>query len=202
MSFTLLALVLIVLGYLSGSVCAAILVSRAFGLPNPCLEGSKNPGATNVLRLAGKKYALMVIVVDILKGVLPVVLAKTLGFDASVQALVALTAVLGHMFPIFFGFHGGKGVATMLGAVTGLSWVLGVSVIGIWVLVALTTRYSSLSSLTASILMPFLARLFGFDWPSIAWLALISVCIIIKHRENIGRLLQGNESKIGQKKAK
>lgn len=196
------ALVLIVFGYLSGSVCAAILVSRAFGLPNPCLEGSKNPGATNVLRLAGKKYALMVIVVDVLKGVLPVVLARLLGFDTNVQAMVALSAVLGHMYPIFFAFHGGKGVATMLGTVTALSWPLGVCVIGIWVLVALTSRYSSLSSLSASILMPLLARHFGFAWPSIAWLSLISVFIIVKHRENIGRLWQGKESKIGQKKAK
>lgn len=202
MSFIALVAAVVIFAYLSGSVCAAIIVSRTFRLPDPCQEGSKNPGATNVLRLAGKKYALMVIFIDVLKGVLPVVLVRALGFDAGVQALAALAAVLGHMYPVFFAFHGGKGVATMLGALLGLCWPLGLCVVGIWVLVALISRYSSLSSLTASILMPLVATQFGFGWPSVGFLALISFFIILKHRDNIGRLLQGTESKIGQKKTK
>lgn len=201
MSSLILPLCLISIGYLSGSLCSAILISRLFQLPNPCAEGSKNPGATNVLRLAGKKYAVMVLIVDVLKGTLPVALAGYWMPSPMVQSFVALAAVLGHIYPIFFGFKGGKGVATALGSYLGLQLSLGLLVLGTWLLMAKTFRYSSLASITALTLAPLFAWGFFEKVNMLPALILISVVIISKHQANIQRLLTQTEPKIGDKKA-
>ena len=196
MGAALLFIFVIVVGYLAGSVCSAVIVSRIFSLPDPRVAGSQNPGATNVLRLAGKKYAVMVLLADMLKGLLPVLFAKALGAGPIAVSLTCLAAVMGHMYPIFFGFNGGKGVATALGALLGLHFILGVLVIATWLLVANFTRYSSLASIISMVLAP-LYSLFTIGrldtFPPLFFIALF---ILYKHRENITRLIDGEEPKI------
>ena len=197
---TFLLTLLILIGYLSGSLCSAIVISRAFSLPDPLTEGSKNPGATNVLRLAGKKYALLVMVFDVLKGVVPVLLAKALGASPLVTALTCLAAVLGHMYPVFFQFKGGKGVATALGALLAFHFILGLAVILTWLLVASLSRYSSLASLISMAFMPFYSLLLFKGFAIFLPLLFITFFIFYKHRQNITRLLNGTESKISFKR--
>ena len=122
----------VTLGYLMGSFCSAVIVCRLFALPNPRQEGSKNPGATNVLRLAGKNYAALVMLADLLKGTIPVLIAKAFDADAVTVSFTALAAVVGHMYPIFFEFKGGKGVATAIGALLGFHFIIGVMVVATW----------------------------------------------------------------------
>lgn len=189
----------IILGYLFGSVSSAIITCKLMRLPDPRAEGSRNPGATNVLRIGGKKAAIATLLGDVLKGVIPVLLAKYLGSTIEVQSAVALAAVFGHMYPIFFGFVGGKGVATALGAVVALDPLLGGLIIGTWMLVAFITRYSSLASLIAAIL----TTAYGYGLlptNAVGPLAAITLLIIYRHRENIQRLASGTESKIGSKR--
>lgn len=199
MSGLVLSLVTITLGYLIGSVCSAVIVCQLFGLKDPRSEGSKNPGATNVLRLAGKKYAALVLLADMLKGTLPVLLAKALGASPLALGLTCLAAVIGHIYPLFFGFKGGKGVATALGTFFGLNFIYGTSILIVWVLVAKWGRFSSLASIISLSLAPFIVLifqpLFAIFWP----LALMTLCILYQHHENINRLLNGLEPKIGFK---
>lgn len=192
----LLFLFTVIIGYLVGSVCSAVIVSRLFSLPDPCVEGSKNPGATNVMRLAGKKYALIVLVADMLKGLLPVLFAKMLGADVIIQSFTCLAAVLGHMYPVFFKFKGGKGVATTIGALLGLHFILGVVVIATWLLVANFGRYSSLASLVAILLAPFYSLFALGDMNAFIPLLGIAVFVLYQHRNNITRLIDGTEPKI------
>lgn len=187
---------LLVLGYLMGSICSAVIVSRTFALPDPRQEGSKNPGATNVLRLAGKKYAALVMIVDLLKGTIPVLIAKALGADPAIVAFTALAAVVGHMYPIFFGFNGGKGVATAIGALLGLHFILGVMVAATWLLVANFSRYSSLASMVSISLAPFYSLLLTNQIDTFPPLFFIVILVLFKHRNNITRLIDGNEPKI------
>lgn len=187
---------LMVIGYLSGSLCSAVIVSRLFGLPDPRTAGSANPGATNVLRLSGKKYALMVLVADMLKGLLPVLLAKTLHASPTTIGFTCFAAVLGHMYPVFFGFKGGKGVATALGAFLGLDFILGVVVIATWLLVINFSRYSSLASIIAIVLAPIYSFIFGNHLTTIPPLIFITMFILYKHGDNITRLMDGQEPKI------
>ena len=192
----LLFIVVVVIGYLFGSICSAVVVSKLFSLPDPRALGSKNPGATNVLRLAGKKYAAMVLLADIIKGIIPVVLARAIGADDIAISFTCLAVVLGHMYPLFFGFKGGKGVATAVGALLGLNFLLGVLVIATWLIVANFTRYASLASIIAIALTPFymLLTLQRLDvFPPIIFIALF---ILYKHRNNITRLIDGEEPKI------
>jgi acyl phosphate:glycerol-3-phosphate acyltransferase len=192
---------LVVLSYLSGSISSAIVVASMFSLPDPRQYGSQNPGATNMLRLGGKKYALYTLLGDLLKGLIPVLIAHYFTQSPLVMALVMLAAFLGHLFPIFFGFKGGKGVATGLGVMLGYAWWLGLAAVGIWLAMAAISRYSSLSALTAFVLTPLVYVLVvGMDW-IFAVLVVISVMVVITHRGNIQRLLQGEEKKIGSKKA-
>lgn len=186
----------VVVAYLVGSICSAVIVCRLFDLPDPRTTGSRNPGATNVLRLAGRKYAGMVLLGDMLKGLLPVLLGKMLGEGPVMLGFVCLAAVLGHIYPIFFGFKGGKGVATAIGAFLGLHFILGVVVIATWLLVANFSRYSSLASIIAIILAPFysLFAVRGLD-PFIP-IFFITLIILYQHRENITRLIDGKEGKI------
>ena len=184
------------LGYLSGSVCSAVIVSRIFSLPDPRIAGSQNPGATNVLRLSGKKYAAIVLLVDMLKGLLPVLLAKALGADPITVSFTCFAAVMGHMYPLFFGFNGGKGVATALGALLGLQFLVGVMAIATWLLVANFTRYSSLASMVSILLAPLYSLLLIARLDIFPPLFFIALFIIYKHRNNITRLIDGEEPKI------
>ena len=192
--------ILITIGYFCGSICSAIIVSRMFSLPNPCAEGSKNPGATNVLRLAGKKYAAIVLLGDMLKGLVPVLLAQVLGANPTIVGFTCLAAVAGHMYPYFFDFKGGKGVATAFGAFLGLNFIMGVVIIALWLLVANFTRYSSLASIVSMIAAPLIAIVITGTPDTFPPLLLITILILYQHRKNIGRLLDGTEPKIELKR--
>jgi len=190
-------LLLIVFGYLAGSLSTAIIVCRIMGLPDPRSEGSRNPGATNVLRFGGKKAAAITLAGDLLKGLLPVLLARGLGVDEPGLALTALAAFLGHLYPVFFGFEGGKGVATAFGVILGLSWLTALAALATWLLMAFTVRISSLSALTAAVLAPLYAWLFGLPTVYVAAILIMVVILIWRHRSNIRQLLAGTEDTIG-----
>ncbi len=189
-------LVFVVLGYLFGSISSAVIASKLFGLPDPRQEGSKNPGATNVLRLSGKKFAAAVMVADLLKGTIPVVIAKFFEADAIVVSFTALAAVVGHMYPVFFGFKGGKGVATAIGALLGLHFILGVIVAATWIIVAKISKYSSLASIISMFLAPIFALAIIGNIEIFPPLMMMTLLILFKHRDNITRLMDGKESKI------
>lgn len=200
-----------VLAYLIGSLSFAVIVSRAFGLSDPRTYGSGNPGATNVLRSGSKKAAAVTLLLDALKGFVPVMLVKyagpQFGLEEGTLALVAIAAFLGHLFPVFFQFKGGKGVATALGVLLGISGWLGLLVLLTWLAVAVISRYSSLSALIASIAAPvYYVLLDGSLWsaekPLLAAIIAMSALLLWRHAQNIGRLLKGQESKIGSKKDK
>jgi len=187
---------LILGGYLCGSISTAIIVCKLMGLPDPRSEGSRNPGATNVARLGGKRAAALTLAGDMLKGLLPVLLARAVGAGPEVLAATALAAFLGHLYPVFFGFIGGKGVATAFGVVFGLDWRVGVLAIGAWLVMALLFRYSSLAALTSMLLVPA-----GIWWlqghaVSTALMTLMVLILFWRHRSNIRNLLNGTEEKI------
>jgi len=186
--------------YLIGSICSAVIVCRACNLPNPQTEGSKNPGATNVLRLAGKKYAAIVLVVDMLKGFLPVFLADLLGANPTVMGYTCLAAVLGHIYPVFFNFTGGKGVATALGAFFGFQIAMGSVIVGTWLCIAYLSGYSSLASIVAIIFAPFYSVFVVRSLSAFVPLMLIALVVLYQHRENISRLMAGEEPQINLSK--
>lgn len=190
---------LVPLAYFFGSLATAVLVSRVFGLPDPREEGSKNPGATNVLRLGGKKAAFITLLGDTVKGLFPVLLAKALGTGDVVVGMVGLSALVGHIFPIFFNFRGGKGVATALGVLSGFSWGVGLSVLATWCLSAAVWRISSLSALIASVLAPLYTLWITHSSSLTGTAVLIAVLLWMRHWSNIQRLLKGEETRIGQK---
>lgn len=179
-----------------GSICSAIIVCKVFNLPDPREEGSKNPGATNVLRLAGKQYAALVLLVDLLKGTIPVVIAQACGASPAVVSLTVLAAVLGHMYPVFFGMHGGKGVATAIGALLGLNLIVGTMVIATWLLVVNFSRYSSLASMISLTLSPLYTLLVTHELTLFPPLFFMVLLIIYKHKNNITRLMDGSEPKV------
>lgn len=187
----------VVFGYLAGSISTAILVCRAMGLPDPRSEGSRNPGATNVLRFGGKKAAGITLAGDFLKGLLPVLLARWAGLDETGLALTALAAFLGHLYPVFFGFEGGKGVATALGVILGLSWPVALAALATWLFMAFVVRISSLAALTAAALTPVFAWGFGMRGVPFAAVLLMVVLLVWRHRSNIRNLLAGAEDQIG-----
>ncbi|KTD23890.1 transmembrane protein [Legionella lansingensis] len=197
----LLFLFVVIVGYLAGSVCSAIIVSHLFSLPDPRSNGSQNPGATNVLRLSGKRYAAIVLLVDMLKGALPVLLAKVLGAGPIALGFTCWATVMGHMYPIFFGFRGGKGVATALGALLGLHFILGVLVIATWLLVANFSRYASLASMVSMVMAPWYALFLPEGLLIYSPLFFIALFIIYKHRHNITRLIDHTEPKIQFRRA-
>lgn len=186
--------------YLLGSVATAIIVSRLLGLPDPRTMGSGNPGATNVLRTGRKGAALATLLGDMFKGLLPVALARLLEVGEVTLIATALAAFLGHIYPVFFQFRGGKGVATALGVLLGLAPWLGLAVLGVWLLVATTLRYSSLAALIAAATAPVIAWGLGLSAAAIIGVAFMSALLIARHRGNIQRLLNGTESRIGAKK--
>ncbi len=193
------AYALIALGYLAGSISTAILVCRLTGLPDPRTQGSNNPGATNVLRIGGKKAAAATLAGDFLKGLLPVLVARGLSDEALVPVLVGAAAFLGHLYPVFFGFRGGKGVATALGVLLGLSWPVALAALATWLVVAKVFKISSLSALIAAVLAPLYAWLLTPEPALIAMLSLLSLLLIWRHRSNIRNLLEGREGRISQK---
>ena len=193
---SILIVIMLLVAYLSGSISSAVIVCRLAGLQDPREEGSKNPGASNVLRLAGKKYALIVVVADMLKGLLPVLIAGLLPIPELALGYIALAAVLGHMFPIFFSFNGGKGVATAIGALFGLQFILGFLVAVTWLAIAKTSRYASFASLISMLLMPFYSLYTIGNIAFISPLFFITIFIFYKHRENINRLIDGSETKL------
>jgi glycerol-3-phosphate acyltransferase PlsY len=195
----LLDLVFVMGAYLFGSVSSAVVTCRLMGLPDPRSQGSGNPGATNVLRTGTRSAAAITLLGDVLKGLAPVVLADWAGVGAPVLGAVAAAAVVGHMYPVFFGFKGGKGVATTLGVLLGLSWVLGALWGVTWLVVAALTRYSSLSALVATGLTPLYSYWLVKTPALVATTLVIAVLVIWRHRSNISNLLHGRESRIGQR---
>jgi glycerol-3-phosphate acyltransferase PlsY len=192
----LLFLFCLVVAYLVGSVCSAVVVCRLFDLPDPRTEGSKNPGATNVLRLAGKKYALIVLIADMVKGLLPVLFAKMLGAGPLAAGFTCFAVVLGHMYPLYFGFKGGKGVATALGAFLGFHFMLGVMVLATWLVVANFTRYASIASMVAIIFAPFYSLYAVRSADAFLPILLIMFFVLYRHKDNMTRLMDGNEEKL------
>ncbi len=190
---------LILAAYLFGSLSTAVIAGRVLGLPDPRSQGSGNPGATNMLRIGGKKAGIITLLGDMLKGLVPVLLAQWLTAPAWVLAMVALAAFLGHLFPVFFGFKGGKGVATALGVMLGLHWPLGLAVIATWLVMAGVFRISSLAALTACAMAPLYCWLMRPEPYLVAALALMTALLFWRHKENIQRLLAGTESRIGSK---
>jgi acyl phosphate:glycerol-3-phosphate acyltransferase len=203
------SVIAVVLGYLAGSLSFAVIVSRAMGLQDPRTFGSKNPGATNVLRSGSKAAAAVTLLLDGLKGFVPVLLVKLFGkpygLEDSTMALVGLAAFLGHLFPVFFRFKGGKGVATFIGVVFGIHWLLGLATAATWLLIAFFFRYSSLASLVSAVF----ALAYYLLGDRVAWYVDATVAIVLfamgallfwRHRENIVRLLKGTESRLGAKK--
>ena len=193
----LITILFVALGYLAGSISTAIIVCRLMGLPDPRNEGSRNPGATNVLRFGGKIAAAITLAGDFLKGLLPVLLARLAGVDETGLALTALAAFLGHLYPVFFGFEGGKGVATALGVILGLSWPVALAALATWLFMAFVVRISSLSALTAAALTPLFA--WGFGLPGVQFAAVLFMVglLVWRHRSNIRHLLAGTEDTIG-----
>jgi len=189
-------ILLVLGGYLFGSVSTAILTCHLMGLPDPRSEGSGNPGATNVLRLGGKKAAFLTLSGDMLKGLVPVLIAQVLHASPFIQSATALAAFLGHLYPVFFGFKGGKGVATALGVAFGLYWPAGLSVAGIWLLMAFVFRISSLSALTAMLLSPACFWLLKPEPEFVGVMFVITLMLFWRHRTNIRDLLSGTEGKI------
>jgi acyl phosphate:glycerol-3-phosphate acyltransferase len=186
------------IAYLLGSLSSAVITSRLMGLPDPREEGSKNPGATNVLRLGGKQAAIITLLGDLAKGLIPLLLAKALGASPAVLAAVGLAAFFGHIFPVFFGFKGGKGVATAGGVYFGFTWLAGLAVMLTWIAVAYISKISSLSALVAAALAPvYVWFLLGSPELTIAS-ALMGAILIWRHKSNIQRILRGEESKIGR----
>ena len=201
-------LLLIPIAYLIGSISFAVVVSKCMRLPDPHTYGSGNPGATNVLRTGNKLAAVLTLIGDALKGYFAVMLARVILGDQSLTANlgswvlcgVVLAVFLGHLFPIFHGFKGGKGVATACGILFGINYVLGIATLGTWIIVAVFLRYSSLAALAAAVFGPiYFVFLFGIRPMA---LALLSICVLLiwRHHSNIQNLLNGTESRIGSKK--
>lgn len=205
----LLSILAIVAAYLVGSLSFAVIVSRAFGVADPRTFGSGNPGATNVLRSGNKKAAAVTLLLDAVKGWLPVVLVKCFGVQYGLGegtlALVGLAAFLGHLYPVFFRFKGGKGVATAAGVLLGISGWLGAIVLAIWIATVAISRYSSLGALVAALAVPLVyivgdGALWEMHRPVLGAIGAMSLLLIWRHHENINRLIAGKESKIGSKK--
>lgn len=193
-------MMIVAAGYLLGSLSAGVLVARAFGLGDPRDAGSGNPGATNVLRLGGKKAAVLTLIGDGGKGVLAVLLAHLLGASALIVALTGLAAFVGHLYPIFHGFRGGKGVATGLGVLLAWSWPAGLAALLSWLLIAMIGRRSSLAALTTALLAPLYLLLLSVPGEITLAMLLMAGLTLYRHEDNIRRLLAGTEPRIGQRR--
>lgn len=197
---TVFTLVMMLAAYLAGSISSAVIVCRMRGLPDPRTAGSGNPGATNVLRIGGASSAALVLFFDMLKGALPAYLAFRFGIDPVSLGLIAISACIGHIFPIFFKFKGGKGVATAFGAMAPIGHYLALSLITTWIVMVLISRYSSLAAIITALLAPLYTWYLDdrFTIP----VAMLSALIVIRHKDNIRRLIKGEESKVSRKRRK
>ncbi len=196
---TLIAVGALIFAYLLGSVSTAIIVCQLLGLPDPRSEGSRNPGTTNVLRIGGKGPAALTLIGDMLKGVVAVLIAKYgLHLSAPWLAAVGFAAFLGHLYPVFFGFEGGKGVATALGVLVVLHWPLGLSVMALWIIAFGASRISSLGAITGFLAAPVLCFYMAAEF--VIGVTLMSVVLLLRHHANILALLKGEERKFGSKK--
>jgi glycerol-3-phosphate acyltransferase PlsY len=197
---TLITLTIIVAAYLLGSLSSAIITCRLAGLPDPREQGSGNPGATNVLRFGGKKLAAIVLLGDLFKGLIPVLCALAMDLADTTTAAIGLAVFAGHLYPVFFGFRGGKGVATAVGVIFGLSWSSGLALVAVWLLVSRVTRISSLAAICAAMIAPLIV--WGIN-PNPAYLVTVStmsILLIWRHRSNIRKLIKDEEPRIGNKK--
>ena len=194
-------LVCILGGYLAGSIPFAILVSRLMGLPDPRTYGSGNIGTTNVLRSGSRTAALLTLIGDTGKGAAAVLIAHALGVDAEQAAIVGFSAFIGHCYPVWLNFRGGKGVATAAGVLLALDWRVGLAVVGAWLAIVVVSRYSSLAAIVAAVAAPPVAWYFAGAGPLFACVVAMSVVLVLRHRVNIGKLLRGEESRIGEKRA-
>ncbi|WED21476.1 glycerol-3-phosphate 1-O-acyltransferase PlsY [Vibrio sp. JC009] len=191
------ALTMIIAAYLLGSISSAVLICRLFRLPDPRTSGSHNPGATNVLRLGGKVPAALVLLCDMLKGTIPVWSSYFMGIEPLVLGIIGISACLGHIYPIFFHFRGGKGVATAIGAIAPIGWDITGFLVVTWLTIAVVTRYSSAAAIITSLLAPFYTWIVKplYTLP----VALLCCLIIFRHHENIKRLIEGTEPKVGNR---
>ena len=189
-------ILLIFSAYLLGSISAAIIVCKTLGLSDPRTGGSGNPGTTNVMRLYGKKAAFLTLVGDIFKGIIPVLLAKVIVNSEFIIAICGLAAFLGHIFPIYFKFEGGKGVATLIGILFATHWLLGISYIITWILTALIFRYSSLAALIAALPIPIYSYFIEHNNQYAISFAVIAIILFWRHKPNIYNILNGKEDKI------
>ena len=187
-----------VLAYLLGSISSAVVIARVMGLTDPRETGSKNPGATNILRYGGRMAAVLTLVGDILKGVIAVLVARVLTADAVIITLCGFAAFLGHLFPVFFSFRGGKGVATALGVWFAINPWVGLALLATWVLMAMLFRYSSLAALTASVAAPLYVAWLSPGIPYLATMIVMSAILIFRHRSNVRNLIAGTETRIGR----
>lgn len=194
----------VVASYLVGSLSFAVLVSRMMGLADPRTFGSGNPGATNVLRTGNRKAAALTLLLDALKGAVPVLAAmhyaQALGWQEGAVALIGLAAFIGHLWPVFFRFRGGKGVATAMGVLVALEPILGLATMASWLLVAYFFRYSSLAAIVAAAFAPFYHALIWGGSPATLAIAFMSLLLVWRHEANIRKLMAGTESRIGQHK--
>jgi len=190
---------MILAGYLFGSLSSALILCRVMGYPDPRSEGSGNPGATNILRLHGKPAALITLAGDLLKGLPPPLIARWLGAGEWILAGMGTAAFLGHLYPVFFGFRGGKGVATFVGVLYGLYWPAGIAFMAIWITVAVLARYSSLAALIASAFSPAALFWFSNSWAFMSASVVMVVLLFWRHRSNISKLMDGTEPQLGRK---
>lgn len=184
------------LSYLIGSISTAIITCKIMGLEDPRKVGSNNPGATNVLRHGGKKAAIITLLGDMLKGLIPVLIIIQLQADTLTVALVGLFALLGHIFPIYYGFKGGKGVATYYGVILGINWLVGLIALAIWLTMAALFKISSLSALVSIFLTPFILWHFSQSAELTGTAALMSIIVFWRHQNNIKQLIHGTEERI------
>ncbi|MGH6636744.1 MAG: glycerol-3-phosphate 1-O-acyltransferase PlsY [Gammaproteobacteria bacterium] len=191
--------VFVLLSYLIGSVSSAILICKVLGSVDPRTRGSGNPGATNVLRLYGKKAALATLAGDLLKGLIPFLIGKMLSLPEATLATMGVAVFIGHLYPVFFGFQGGKGVATFIGVLYGIAWPLGTLFMLEWVLIAVVFRISSLSALVAAVSSPFIVHAVTGSVYFLAAVCVMVAFIFWRHRSNIAKLIAGTEGKINVK---
>ena len=187
-------------GYLLGSLSTAIITCKIMRLPDPRTVGSNNPGATNVLRSGGKKAAAITLIGDMLKGAVPVLIITALNASPLAIAITGLAAFSGHVFPVYYHFKGGKGVATLLGVLLATHWMAGLGTIGVWLLTAFIFKYSSLAALVAALLAPVQIWYFTGSTEMTICMAIMSLVLFWRHKSNIQNLMTGEESKIGAKK--
>ena len=200
MNFEIHYLIYALAGYLVGSVSTAIITCKLMGLEDPRSVGSNNPGATNVLRHGGKKAAIITLIGDMLKGLVPVIAVTIIEPAAGAIALTGLGAFLGHVFPVYYGFKGGKGVATYYGVLLGFSWMAGIAALLVWLLTAFVSKISSLSALVSALSAPFILWYSSHSPELTLMLGLMAALLFWRHRSNVRNIIDGKEHKIGVKK--